>query len=181
MYYRVTVYDGSEVQKVASRMIRIQLYDKDTADLASRDSYMDMLDEPNKMAVLYKRDWQIWQIPDIWNQTQKNSITAHENPEFRSNPADSNYICVKVRNMGCVPSDRNNRVRFYWTLAATGEKWPSDWTSSFINTSAGFQPIGRELPMADSLQVLQPGDSIIVMRAGTRLTLIIMTVWQVAR
>ncbi|NLR82245.1 S8 family peptidase, partial [Chitinophaga eiseniae] len=61
LYYHLTVYDSDPVaQKVADKIIRIQLDTAALSDFAMRDSYVDMLDEPNSQATVDARNWEIW-------------------------------------------------------------------------------------------------------------------------
>ncbi|WP_142683028.1 S8/S53 family peptidase [Chitinophaga polysaccharea] len=166
LYYRLTVYDSDPVaKKVADKIIRIQLDTVATYDLALRDSYVDMLDQPNSQLSVDGREWDIWHSPDLWVRQVNDSITEHQNPEYLNN--DSNYIYVRVRNIGCAAASSNTveaGVKLYWTQASTGEMWDADWTgmtylagSSGVPVVAGSQ-IGNSLPVPP----LQPGASVVL-------------------
>jgi hypothetical protein len=152
-FYRLTVYDNSTIMKVANRIVRIQL-DTVGYDLAMRDSYLDMLDEPNSQATVDPHEWQIWQSPDLWNRYRSDDSTNNQDAQFFSGGA-SNYAYARVRNVGCISSPAGHHLKLYWTKASTGEKWSMDWTSGNIGGIAS----GREITPTGGLTipVLQPG------------------------
>ncbi len=163
--YKLTVYDESPVQKVASKFFSAELItDPAKYDLAMHDSYADMLEEPNKMAMRDPRDWQLWQSPDIWNRQLQDGDSTHENPEyFNSNP---NFLYVRVRNVGCAVSpSANAKLRLYWTQASTSEKWKTDW----INGTGANPATGKEITSDSAVTVppLQPGQAVTLVRAWT--------------
>lgn len=158
-WFRVTVYDASRVTKVASKIIKAQLL-SNVYDLAVRDSYMDMLDQPNSQMATDPREWQIWQSPDIWNRQYRDGDTNHVNPEYYN--IDSNYLYVRVRNVGCATSPATgNNLRLYWTKASTGEKWRTDW----VNGGGANPATGGEIFSA-SMQIpaIPAGQSITLVR-----------------
>src|SRR3546814_12521906 len=61
---------------------------------------------------------------------------------------------VRVKNVGCAASPNNAEeasLEMYWTVAATGERWPWDWTGngSLINGQPSGQfinPGGMPIP-----------------------------------
>lgn len=126
--YRLTVYDNSEIQKVASKKIKFKLNSDATWDLAMQDAYADLYDEPNEMLTRSVLDWDIWSSPDIWNRLQQDWDTVHQNPDHTQT---HNHMYVRVKNVGCVASPSNPEeasLELYWTIASTGETWPDDWT-----------------------------------------------------
>lgn len=165
-YYRLTVYDNSPVQKVASRYFKIQLTTANTFDLAGRDSYMDMLDEPNSMTLFDSRETQYYESPDLWNRQKKDGGTTHENAEYYLN--DSNYVYVKVRNVGCASftGGTSYLLKLYWTVASTGENWKSDWIGfTQLGGSAGVPIVsGGEIGTGKIIPALQPGQSATLVR-----------------
>lgn len=146
-YFRLTVYDASDIQKVADRIVRVKLSTDSTHyDLAMRDSYMDMLSEPDSMSWVDPRDWNIWLSPDIWNRKVNDSSRTPENVEYFTS-GSPNYMYVRVRNIGCAdynPSD-SAKLHVYWTLGSTGENWSSDWTTVNVAGDSGTVPGGREI------------------------------------
>jgi hypothetical protein len=162
LFLYLTVRDNSTVQKVASKRIKIQLQTNAVYDLSGRDSYVDMLNEPNTQATVDPREWNIWQSPDIWNRRFQDGGTTHDNPEFFS--ANPNFIYTRVRNVGCADSPPNMDLRLYWTKASTGEDWADDWTiADYTNPSGVAIPAGREITATPiSIPTLAPGQSIIV-------------------
>jgi hypothetical protein len=127
-------------------MIRIILNHNATGYiLAMRDSYMDMLDEPNSQTTLDNRLWDIWNSPDIWNRHQQDGQTPLQNPLYTG--SDSNYVYVRVRNVGCAASPNNAGVlRLYWTKASTGEQWSGDWDGTISIAGAATNPQNNAVP-----------------------------------
>ena len=163
LHLRLTVYDKSQIQKVASKNIQIDLISTPTYDFAMRDSYMDMMNEPNTQKQLDSREWSIWNSPDIWNRQHKDGIETHENAEYYL--SDSNFVYVRVRNVGCVATPATAKLRIYWTKASTGENWDADWTTAnYTNTqTARTFPAGREITTIPiNIPVLQPGETIVL-------------------
>lgn len=166
--YRVSVYDSSPIaQKVASKIIDFHLTDEPAYDLSMRDSYMDMLDEPNSQNTIDPRDWNIWKSQDLWNQKTQDNDLQHEDPEyFTTNP---NYVYARIRNVGCQDSPAFDEadgegLRLYWSKASTGEDWPDDWTTTnLIGTGGVSVPGGREITTDPiSIPSLEPGEEFIV-------------------
>ncbi len=163
---RLTVYDGSEIQKVASKYITLQLTTTNTYDLAGRDSYMDMLDEPNTMEVLDPRESNYYMSPDLWNRQVNDGLTEHENAEYYTSAF--NYANVNIRNVGCAnfSGSPNHYLKHYWTVASTGENWKDDWDGTTQLASAGgglpnVLPGGGEITAGGGIAIpaLQPGQS----------------------
>lgn len=145
--YDLVVTDNSTGAQVASRIVKIQLKTTSTFDLAMKDSYADLMDEPNSSVAT---DWNIWLSPDVWNRKIADGITTHQNPEYFTSAPD--YVYVNVRNIGCAafdPSVNSANLDLYWTLASTGENWSSDWTTSPKGGLIYSYPINT---------VLNPGD-----------------------
>lgn len=128
-HYRLTVYDNSDIEKVASKELYLSLTDSSIWDLAMQDAYADIYDEPNQMHIRNAIDWDIWTSPDVWNRHSGDGDTVHQNPDTTT----FNYMHVRIKNIGCVPSPSgvdSAKVFLYWTLARTGETWPDDWTGT---------------------------------------------------
>jgi len=126
VHYRLTVYDNSEIEKVASFVLDFQLKTDSTYDLAMQDSWADLYDEPNKMLSRSPNNWDIWTSPDLWNRLAADLDTAHQNPDTMV----TNHMHVRIKNVGCAPSPYDPdfiNVHLYWTLLATGEIWDRDW------------------------------------------------------
>lgn len=171
-FYRVTVYDNSEIQQVASREFRIQLHTTLTSDLAMRDSYVDMLDEPNSQYDVNHDMYDIWHSPDIWNRDSADGNRVHQDPEYFSS-GNPNYIYARIRNVGCAANLPDQAtLQVYWTLASTGEQWQDDWDGTTQVASSGppllpVIPAGKHITDGSptfpvSIPVLQPGDSVIL-------------------
>lgn len=164
--YYLEVTDNSPIYpKKASKQITFSLSFVDTSwDLAMQDSYMDMLNEPNTQASVDPINWQIWQSPDIWNRDTLDGGTTHQDPQYKgTSPSDSNYIYIKVRNVGCHTSPAGKLLKLYWTKASTGEIWPGDWDTSakFNGWPAGQDITGTAPIIIDSIP---PGQSVTFVR-----------------
>lgn len=165
LHYRLTVYDNSAIQKVASKNIQIDLIDTLIYDFAMRDSYMDMMDEPNTQAILDPRENNNWLSPDIWNRQLQDGIEIPENAEYFV--SDSNYAYARVRNVGCISTPSTAKLRMYWTKASTGEVWDADWTTAnFTNPqTANTYPAGRQITLSPiDIPAIDPGDVVIFNR-----------------
>lgn len=149
-HYKLTVYDNSAIEKVASKVVYLTFTDSSIWDLVMQDSYADLYDEPNRMLTRSALDWDIWTSPDIWNRHAQDGDTIHQNPDTTA----PNYMHVRIKNIGCVSSPNNfdsASVWLYWTLAKTGEIWPNDWigTSPQINghnVGDDINPGGTAIP-----------------------------------
>lgn len=174
VHYKLTVYDNSDTVQYASHEAEYLLRTSQTYDYAMRDSYLDRLNEPNNQYTYHNQQaWQIYDSPDIWNRNDAASTsTEQENPEYTQ--GIPNYLHVRIRNIGCVaPPTTANKLRVYWTLSSTGEKWDSidaknDWKSG---TFAG-QPAGQEITndavhgtSPITLPILNPGEDQIITQA----------------
>ncbi|MDI9320822.1 MAG: T9SS type A sorting domain-containing protein [Phycisphaerales bacterium] len=162
LYYRLTVYDNSPTaQKVAMKTFKVQLKTSGY-DLAMRDSYVDMLNEPNDQRIFDPREWDTWTSPDVWNRQAADGGLEHQNPEYFV--SDPNHMYTRVRNVGCASSPADSKLRLYWTKASTGENWDADWKYTDVCGIGSLQPGGREITTGTgiSLPVLQPGDATII-------------------
>lgn len=161
-HYRLTVYDNSDIQKVASKVIRFQLSnDTNKYDLAMQDSYADQYDEPNEQHLRNPNEWDIWTSPDVWNRLAQDGDTVHQDAVYSA--LSPNYMHVRVRNVGCATSPDEPdivNVLLYWTIQSTGEKWPDDWIgNTTINGHvAGGKITGSGIPIPP----LDPGDETIL-------------------
>ena len=169
-YYRLTIYDGSQPQKVANRDIRVQLTTAGSYYLGMRDSYVVMLDQPNSQGTVDTREWaNIFSSPDIWNRQNNDGSTVPQDAIYRALGL-GNYMYVRVRNVGCAdytPIDNAN-IHAYWTLASTGEHWAEDWDGSTMvagsggGVVAGGQEITGVTPVTPvPVPLLHPGDQFI--------------------
>jgi subtilisin family serine protease len=155
--FRLAVYDASEIQKVATvRFKAVLINDPGASDLAMRDSYFDMLDEPNSQYIVNTKNYDIWHSPDIWNRDTLDGGMTHQNPEHFTTDSP-NYIYVRVRNVGCATVEQDRaKLKLYWTLSSTGEHWKYDWDGStlVLGDSAGkWVPAGGMI--TDTVQIPQ--------------------------
>lgn len=156
--FRLGVYDASPIPKEASRLIIINLTTDQTPKLVMRDSYMDMLDEPNTQATIDAYDWQIWLSPDIVNRLADDHVFANQNPVY--SPNAPNYVNTRIRNVGCVASSGTEQLDLYWAKAGTAQTWPADWTTAmFTNPSTGkSSPAGGVITTSPlAIPAIMPG------------------------
>lgn len=123
-------------------------------DLYSKDKPWDMGKQPSNVSNL-------WESEDIWVRKQNDGIVnqVHEDPEYYANPANQDYVYVRIRNRGCVASTGTEQVTLHWAKAATALAWPNNWNGSIL-TSTGF-PLGGLIGTAP-LPVIQPGNATIL-------------------
>lgn len=165
----LTVYDGSPITKVAHRLVKFKMRTSNDYELASRDSYVDMMDEPNCQTFVDPHE--IWYLhsPDIWNRHNNDWIPVPENPEYFSGGAP-NYLTARIRNIGCAAYNDADEavVHLYWTLASTGEEWAHDWISSHVPAAGGGTvPGGGSITGASPIAIpdLEPGSSYLARQA----------------
>ncbi|PZF73978.1 S8 family peptidase [Taibaiella soli] len=167
LWYRLTVYDNSPVQKVASKIIKVTLTNTGNYDLSIRDSYHDNYDAINLQDSLDNRNWNLWRSPDIWNRQQNDTITLHQPANYA---AANNYINVRVHNTGCQASpvttgNSRQKLRLYWSFPSTSHNWTTDFNSSFTYTNAGNATIacGGEITTTPiDIPVIQPGKDTVI-------------------
>ncbi len=87
-------------------------------DLYIKDKATDNGTEPNPDPT-----GEFWVSQDIWVRKLNDGITTHENPRG----GFTNYIYVRVRNRGSMPSFSmsNVRLRTYWAKASGALGWPN--------------------------------------------------------
>ena len=160
--YRLGVYDNSSpAQKEASRIIQVNLTAAQTPVLTIRDSYMDIMNEPNTQTDVDGYDWQLALSPDIVNRLNDDHVLVHQNPVY--NAATANYANARVRNVGCTASTGNELLNIYWTKTGTGQNWPNDWTQAkFTNPATGASwPLGGLITTSPlNIPALLPGSAI---------------------
>lgn len=166
LWYRLTAYDNSAVQKVASKIIKVTL-NNSGYDLSVRDSYHDSYDAVNLQDSVDNRNWNLWRSPDIWNRQQNDTITFHQPANYA---ATNNYICVRIHNNGCAASpaptgNGRQKLRLYWSFPSTSHNWTTDFSSSFTYTNAGNATIacGGEITTTPvDIPVIQPGKDTVI-------------------
>lgn len=84
---------------------------------------------------------------DIWVRTTNDGLLNqdHQNPEYRPPGSPSNYVYVRVRNLGC-SGTASGTLKLYWAKASTGLSWPSPWdgsvtTPALMGGMIGSQPV----------------------------------------
>lgn len=124
---------------------------KPGVDLYMRDRPWDLGNEPSNV------DFS-WVSDDIWvrNQNDGQSNDTHQNPIFHN--TNANYINIRIRNRGCLPSSGNDVLKVYWAKASTALAWPNHWNGS-LNVNG--QSLGNSIGDA-IIPVVQPGGSVVV-------------------
>lgn len=166
LWYRLTVYDNSPVQKVANKIIKVTLTNTGNYDLSIRDSYNDNYDAVNLQDSLDNRNWNLWRSPDIWNRQQNDTITFHQPANYA---AANNYICVRIHNTGCQASpattaNGRQKLRLYWSFPSTSHQWTTDFSSSFTYTTSGTTlACGGEITSTPvDIPIIQPGKDTVI-------------------
>jgi hypothetical protein len=115
-------------------------------DLYTKDKPWDMGFEP--FAYNFP-----WTSEDIWVRNQNDGMEEHQNPEYYQQPGNSNYVYVRVRNKGCLPTLGNETLNLYWAKAATALSWPNHWngTMSVAGNSLG------DIVGSVTLPIIEPG------------------------
>jgi secreted trypsin-like serine protease len=124
---------------------------KPGVDLYTRDRPWDLGAEPSNVDFC-------WVSDDIWIRNQNDGATneTHQNPIY--NNANPNYINVRIRNRGCLPSSGNDVVKLYWAKASTALAWPNHWNGSLqVNNQSLGDYIGEI-----TIPVIEPGGSVVV-------------------
>ena len=116
---------------------------------------------------LYAKDWDmgkqpsgvnyLWESEDIWvrNQPDGGINDTHQNPEYYTQANNHNYVYVKVRNRGCLPSAAGAKVKLYWAKGATALAWPTHWNGSL---AVAGQSLGNYIGEY-TLPAIQPGSA----------------------
>lgn len=94
-------------------------------DLYIKDKPTDNGTEPNPDPT-----GEFWVSQDIWVRKVNDGITTHENPRG----GFVNYIYVRVRNRGSMPSFSMSsvRLRTYWAKASGGLGWPNPFNGGIF-------------------------------------------------
>lgn len=138
--FELLLEDNAGCYSGTSRKTNFSLNSSLTFDLAMRDSYLDMYDEPNSQNFEHS-PWD----PDIWNRVfPDDRVNVNQDPCFGGGSAMcNNHMYVTVRNVGCVASPAGKQVKMYWTAGGTEQKWPGNWTTDiYPGTSL---PQGKEI------------------------------------
>lgn len=138
--FNLLLDDNSTCNVGASRQTNFTLNSSATFDLAMRDSYLDMYDEPNTQNF----DSSPWD-PDIWNRIfPDDRVNINQDPCYGGGSTMcNNHLYATVRNVGCLASPAGAILKMYWTVGGTEQKWPGNWTTdSYPGT---FLPQGQEI------------------------------------
>ncbi len=152
--YTLSVADNSGCNPIAVRPVQATLTTANTFDLAMRDSYYDMLDEPNSQATVDPTKWDIWSSQDVWNRLNADGYLTHQPP---CSGACSNYMYATIRNVGCAASPTTAKLDMYWTLDGFPETWPGMWTTDLFGSTA--YPQGLQIASL-AIPSINPGDRI---------------------
>lgn len=97
-----------------------------TVDLWMKDTDEDLGNEPNNESTTF------YISDDIWARNSNDGLINQES----QNPlgGSTNYVYVRVRNRGCLPTSAGAVVKLYWAKASAGLSWPQPWDGSVILT-----------------------------------------------
>jgi subtilisin family serine protease len=115
-------------------------------DLVVRDDSVDNGTEPNP----YSPDFsigQVWDSPDIWIRHDSDNVLEHQTPLSDT----LNWIYIRIKNKGSIPSKGNENLHLYWSKAGTSLSWDQYWDKK----GAEYFFSG-----SDSLSQIQTGASI---------------------
>ncbi len=112
--------------------------------LQMKDNWCDLGIEPNFSCAQGTGEdtWDdIWESPDLWNCQGTNDCT--EPKAIKS--GQTNRLRFTVRNPNNCTSDVPT-IHLYWTVASTGEVWPTDWIHTGDNCRQGDEIATLTLP-----------------------------------
>lgn len=93
--------------------------------------------------------------PDTTSTSDRYYTNEHQHQDpTHVNASTPSYLYVKVRNRGCAASAGTERLRVYWTNAATGSPWPSSWNEIDCAVGGAVDPC--------PLPVIAPGQDYVV-------------------
>jgi hypothetical protein len=127
-----------------------RVYFGEKMDLMIRDMESDTGKEYD-----YSPNANIYNSPDIWVRKAKDNGLEPQNPVGNS----TNYVYVRVKNIGDVPSSETDTLCLYWAKAGTGLWWPHSWEGKehFDNGAPKGGPIGKL-----SIPPLNPGQEMLM-------------------
>jgi hypothetical protein len=116
--------------------------------------------EPNNISTL------LYVSDDIWIRNQQDGLTNQttQTPEHSStnDPAQLNYVYVRVRNNGCEPTIGTETLNLHWAKASTALDWPAYWDgSTFLDPPTNTALAGNFLSSA-VIPVIAPGGETIL-------------------
>ena len=93
-------------------------------DLMVKDSPNDKGEEPISHFQIDTRS-----KSDIWVRHQSDNGLIHQNPI----PDSLNYVCVKIKNIGCLPSAGNDSIQLFWAKTDTAMPWLQHWEGNYLS------------------------------------------------
>ena len=157
--FNLTVSDNSLCLASTARPVQATFNTNPVFDLAMRDSYYDMFDEPNSQALVDPSKWDIWGSQDVWNRLVADGLLSHQDP--CSGSPCTNYMYTNIRNIGCIeynPLITAATVDMYWTVGGFPETWPANWTGGPFPPIPSL-PIGNHIATKAINLTINPGDS----------------------
>jgi len=122
-------------------------------DLYIGDSHNDVGQEPNTNAEFP------WNSSNIWNRLNNDNYSTHQNPRHHS--VYPNYVYVRVKNKGCLPSSINDSLELYWSKFATSASWHYQWDESDTNNELIYPQRGKPIGKL-KIPIIQPGQEAIM-------------------
>lgn len=105
-------------------------------DLYMKDTYDEVKSERDRGEEPNIDNGPMWESEDIWVRNQNDGFanTDHQNPEYMALSGNYNYVYVRVRNRGCIPSPAiSNGIELRWAKAGTNLTWPNYWDGSITS------------------------------------------------
>ena len=119
-------------------------------DYWMRDQWTDNGNEPNS-------NGHVVMSPDVFVAHKAYTTRPKALKYHPSGDAPNNYIHAMIKNKGS-DSAKGGYLYFYWTVGATGEKWPLNWTNKQIRTYTGSSYITNYVNYHNNSDSLNNGD-----------------------
>jgi subtilisin family serine protease len=95
----------------------------------------------------------LWNSPDIWIRHEPDGAMEHQNPK----PDHLNFVYIRLKNIGSMPSPDNEQLVLYWGKTATNLSW-SDHYMHTINPHYEVIPMKNNFIGAISISGIPPGE-----------------------
>ncbi|OWY22325.1 T9SS C-terminal target domain-containing protein [Sphingobacteriales bacterium UPWRP_1] len=155
VYGTFNAFTDGQYSRIWDGYYGFRSYLSDAGNLAMRDNWYDVGQEPNYTANDLLEWEDIWVSPDLWNCIDDPNCTEHQDPEYKAS-GGSNYLRVRITNRGCSPTPEGRKLHLYWTRARTGETWIYHWLHTPLNQTTNGHPLGHMITSnpSDPLQAI---------------------------
>ena len=140
------IWKDWEINCPQSTMAPIDLYMKDMPI-----TYLDQRDRGEEPNI---DNGPMWISEDIWVRRQDDGVSfqEHENPDHFTTPGLTNFVYVRVRNRGSIPSTGTEQLTLHWSKASTALSWPTYWDGS-------IPLMGGQIEQTHTLPIIKAGGS----------------------